>query len=284
MTLPLRSSTIFLAAALALASCGKPSQESAAGTPAESPDAAVMAWVQALQKDDLAALVKSATSDAELAKLRAEWSSKMSETPPEEGRAQFAASMAMLTGEGAEDALMAKVEPELAKMKPQVDMLLGMAEGMAGNALASSESLSAEEQEQGRVAVQALVNTLRQNDVTDPTRARKAVGIVCKTARKLELKTVEDVQKLSFDRALERGNHLLAGAKELLEVYGFSTEILLASVKARTVSQTGDKATVEVSYTLLGTERRQNTEMVRVDGRWVVQREKAQELQSGIGG
>lgn len=285
MAPPARTSALFLAAALLLASCGESSQHSDAHAPASTPDAAVMQWVQALKEDDLAALVKSASTDAELTKMRAEWSSKMSEEPTYEERAQFAKTLEMLTGSDAEDELMAKVEPELAKMKPQVDMMLGMLEGMAANALASSEKLSPEEQEQGRLAVQALVVTLRQNDITDPVRARKAVGIVCKTARKLELKSVEDVQKLSFDRALERGGHLLSGVKELLAVYSFSTDILLSSVKARTVVQTGDKATVEISYTLLGTQRHQNTEMVRVGGRWVVGRERTPPpLQSGIGG
>jgi hypothetical protein len=282
MALSLRSSALVLSATLMLAACGSESEQSAQATP----DGAVMQWVAALRKDDLGALMKSATTDEEFTKMRADWSAQVSEPPSDEQRAQFAMTMSMLTGPDAEGTLMLKVEPELAKMKPQVDMLLGMLEGMATAAMSQSETLTPQQQEQGRAAVQAMVETLRKNDITDPGRARKAVGIVCKTARQLELKTIEDVQKLSFERALERGGVVLAGTKDLLEVYGFSVDGVLSSIKARTVAQNGDKATVEVSYTLLGIERTQQTEMERVGGRWVVQRESQEpvELESSIGG
>jgi hypothetical protein len=282
MSLPLRPTALLLSATLLLAACGSKSQSTAQATP----DGAVMQWVAALKKDDLSALLKNATTDAEFTKLRADWSKQMSEAPSAEEKAQFAMTMTMLTAPDAENALMLKVEPELAKMKPQVDMLLGMFEGMASAAMASSATLTPQEQEQGRVAVQAIVETLRKNDITDPGRARKAVGIVCKTARKLELKSLEDVQKLSFDAALARGNHLLAGTKDLLDVYGFSVDGVLTSIQARTLTQSGDKATVEVRYTLMGIERTQQTEMVRVGGRWVVQREDGAPapLQSRVGG
>jgi hypothetical protein len=278
----LRSSVLALSTTLLLAACGSKSEQSAQDTP----DGAVMQWVAALKKDDLGALVQSATTDEEFAKLRADWSQKVSESPSDEERAQFAMTMTMLTAPDAESALMLKVEPELEKMKPQVEMLLSMIEGMATAAMSQGGTLTPQQQEQGQAAVQALVETLRKNDITDPGRARKAVGIVCKTARGLELKTTEDVQKLSFDRALERGGLIVAGAKDLLEVYGFSVDGVLSSIKARTVTQTGDKATVEVSYTLLGVQRTQQSEMVRVGGRWVVQREQGVEVdqESSVGG
>ncbi len=282
MALSLRSSALALSTVLMLTACGSKSEQSAQATP----DGAVLQWVAALKKDDLGALLQSATTDEEFTKLRADWSKSVSEPPSDEQRAQFAMTMTMLTAPDAESALMLKVEPELAKMKPQVEVLLGMVEGMASSAMAQGGKLTPEQQAQGQAAVQALVETLRKNDITDPGRARKAVGIVCKTAREIELKTIEDVQKLSFERALERGSLVVAGAKDLLDVYGFSVDGVLSSIKARTVTQDGDKATVEVSYTLLGVERTQQSEMVRVGGRWVVQRESKQpaEQESSVGG
>jgi len=279
MALSVRSSALALSTALLLAACGN-------GSAQATPDGAVMQWVAALRKDDLGALMKSATTDAEFTKMSSDWSSNVSQPPSDEQRAQFAMTMTMLTAPDAESALMLKVEPELEKMKPQVETMLGILEGTASSAMAQSGKLTPQQQEQGQAAVSALVETLRKNDITDPGRARKAVGIVCKTARSLELKTLEDVQKLSFERALERGGVVLAGVKDLLDVYGFSVDGVLSSIKARTVAQNGDKATVEVSYKLMGVERTQQTEMVRVGGRWVVQREAEAPAQqeSSVGG
>jgi hypothetical protein len=280
MKLSLPPIALVLAGVLALGSCG-------GGPSATTPDGAVMKSVQALRANDLPTLMETAFTDAELAKMQTEWSSQMLEAPAADEQARFATTMEMLLAPDAESALMQKLEPELAKLAPQVDMLLGMIEGLAANAVASNATMTAQEQTQGRQVVQALVTTLRQNDITDPGRARKAVGIVCSAARKLGVKTVADVQSLTFDQGLERGNVLLACTKDVLAVYGFSIDSLLESVQARTVMQSGDAATVEIRYTLLGVEHTQQAEMMRVFGRWVVRRgpdAAPAELKSGIGG
>lgn len=95
------------------------------------------------------------------------------------------------------------------------------------------------------------------------------------------------MQGLSFEQALERGDVVLAGVKDVLEVYGFSIDGLLASVQARTVKQSGDSATVEISYSLLGVRNTHQAEMVRVADRWVVRHGRSGpqgELKSGLGG
>ncbi len=280
MNSPVLQTAVFIAGALAPISCG--------GAPnSTTPDATVMKSVQALRDNDLDAFLHCAFTEVELADFRAEWASRMLEAPEADEKARFAMTMTMLTAQDAEKTLMLKVEPELAKMKSQVDLMLGMIEGMAASAMASNSSLSAQEQEQARQWVQALVATLRQNDITDPERARRAVGFVCTTARMLKLKTIEDVQRLNFDQAIGRGDLLLAGTKDFLAVYGFSMDGLLASVKARTVTQSGDIATVEIRYKLLGVEHTQKAEMIRTAGHWVVRRDAAAsagELKSGIGG
>lgn len=102
-----------------------------------------MKSVQALRNNDLDAFLHCAFTDAELAGFKAEWSGRMREVPGDDEKARFAMAMAMLTSPDAERALMLKVEPELAKMKPQVDLMLGMLEGMAANAMGSNQSLNA---------------------------------------------------------------------------------------------------------------------------------------------
>jgi hypothetical protein len=254
-----------LALLLLLGSCG-------GGASSASPDGAVLNSVQALRNDNLAAFFHGAFTEAEFGEMRAKWDEQRLATPEEEEQARFADSVAMLTAPGAESALMQKLEPQLVELKPQVDMLFGMVEGMAAGALAGNTTMTAQERQQAQQVVQALVTTLRENDITDPERARKAVGIVCKSARRLGVKTLADAQAMTFDQALARGGVLLACSKDVLEVYGFAVDTLLDSVRTRTVMQSGDAATIEVRFTLLGVQHTQQMEMMRVAGHWVVRR------------
>ena len=266
-----------LAAALTLASCG-------ASHDAATPDGAVLASVAALRSNDVPAFVESTFTADQIAQMRGTWGVEMMESPDPKEAAKFKKTMVMLTAEGAEDILMALAEPQLAEMKPQMDMLMGMLEASAGSAVAQNDELTSLEKDQAQKALTAVVSTLRKNDVTDPARLRKAIGIVCKTARKSGITSVEDVRALRYEQALGKGSLALSMAKDVLEVYGFSIDDVLDSVTARTVSQSGKDATVELAYTLLGTTHTQTAEMVLVAGRWVAKREveEPEMLQSGL--
>jgi hypothetical protein len=94
------------------------------------------------------------------------------------------------------------------------------------------------------------------------------LAIATKTARDLDLKTLDQARALSFEQSMQKARIALGGFKAALGVYGFSVDQTLDSVKPEVVANDGKTASVKVSYTLLGAPLTATTEMVNVDGRW----------------
>jgi hypothetical protein len=237
--------------------------------PPRSPAASIEAGAQALRKNDVRSFLKLTLSDAGLAEMKADWDLQRAKKPSAEEEAAFAATMEKLTAEGAEDALMAELSPKLDEMRPQVAMMIGMFNGMADAALAQNTELSDEEREQGREVLKALADLLGKNDLTDPKLARRAIDVVCGTARALGIASFDQLRGLSFEELLSRADLVFAGAKDLLAIYGLSVDAWLDSVKAETLAEEGDHATVRIRFEILGTSHSVDTEMVKTDGRWI---------------
>jgi hypothetical protein len=242
-----------------------------------SPHESVLASVNALRQNDMTTLVHSLVTGEQLATLEREWDEKRSETPEATEEASFRESMERFTAAGAEQAIMAELEPKLDEMRPQVAMMIGMFGGMGQAVVAGNEALSDEEKEDAGVLLQSIGEVLLENDITAVDSARQAVGILCKTARGLELASMADVQALEFEELLSKGDAVLSTVKDVLEVYNLSLDSWLETFTAETVSQEGDRATVRVSYEILGVSNSSEYQMVRVGTRWV--REEATELE-----
>ena len=244
------------------------------GPPA--PHESVLATVHAVRRNDVSGLLQSLLPADKLAELEQDWNTQRREPIEASEELEFQTTMAMLTAPGAEDQLMAIVEPKLAEMRPQVAMMVGMFSGMAQAAVQQDETLSAEEREKAAEIVNRIGALLLENDITDVGSARRAVGLVCAAARKLELKSLKDIQALSFDQLLGKGDIVLGACKDVFAIYGADVDAWLDSVKAETVNQSGDTALVRVEYEILGLHDSEEVEMVRVDGRWI--RKEALEL------
>jgi hypothetical protein len=237
--------------------------------PALSPAGTIEAGAQALRKNDLRTFLKLTLSDEGYAELKADWDRQREREAMPEEKAAFATAMEKLTAPGAEDALMAELAPKLDEMRPQMAMMIGMFTGMADAALAQNTELSDAEREQGRAVVKALADLLGRNDLTDPARARRAIVVVCGTARALGIASLDRLREMSFEELLSRGDLVLAGAKDLLAIYGVSIDTWLDSVKAETLTEEGERATVRVRFEVLGTSHSVETEMEKSDGRWI---------------
>lgn len=245
--------------------CG--SENGYRGAPA--PHESLLAIVKGLRQNDLRTALRLSVGDEQFAMMRALWDEqrKTAVDPADDG--QFRAVMAMLTAPGAEKTLLDQVEPKLAELKPQIAMFVGMISGVAGAALQQDTSMSAEEKAQAQQVIDALGKHLMQHDLTDPVSARKAVGIVCSTARKLRLASLADVQALSFDQLLAKAGIAFGGLKELLAVYELRLDSWLDSVRAETVSQDGDYAVVRVEFEIFGVRTSSDAELMRVGDSWV---------------
>ena len=107
------------------------------------------------------------------------------------------------------------------------------------------------------------------------------IGILCRTARKLDLDSLTELHQMSFDQALAKGDLLLAGLKDIVAVYGLEVDDFLDSFEATTLSENGNEAVVAMSYEFLGTRHTTQAEMEKIGGRWFRKEAPKEERASG---
>jgi hypothetical protein len=267
---------LMLIAITGLAACGK--DEAAApeaaklAAAATTPHSAVEAQVQALRAGQFSTAFTASIPPSMLADVRAKWSKEMAEPASEEDRAQFQEMMTELTAPGAEEAIYAKIEPELVKFKEtaamQMPMYVGMGRGILAAGVQQREDLSAEQKTQAMASIDAFAKWAETAQFADTALAKEAIGHICKAARDVKLNSIDELRALSFDEALKRGDVLFVAVKDILTTYGFKVDDVLASAKTELVSETGDAAKVKVTYTMFDTPLSFESEMVKIDGRW----------------
>lgn len=264
--------------ALGLAACGgkeqsEPASQAEVARQTSDPAKAVEAFAAKLKQNNLLEAVQLAVPPAKLDEIRAEWKKKMSsEEPSAEEKAEFAAKMAMLTSPDAETTLYSLLEPQLVKyeteLAAQMPMMIGMGQGFMMQSIQASEELSETQKQQATELVGALAGWLQTAQFADRDLAKKGIAIAVKTARDLDLKTLDDVRALDFDHAMGKAGIAFGGLKGILALYGFDLDQSLSSVKASVASKEAGAATVSVTQTMLGKTITTDTEMVEVDGRW----------------
>jgi hypothetical protein len=156
----------------------------------------------------------------------------------------------------------------LAQVGPQIPMYVAMGSGGLGQAINSSDKLSADEKTQANAMLTAITKWATTAPLADPDKAKQAIHVVVATARDLKLTTEEAAQKLSFSEKMQKVGIGMGGLRKALAVYGLDTDKALDSVTATKKSEDGDNAVVTVAFTLLDTPIKMDVPMVKVDGRW----------------
>jgi hypothetical protein len=269
---------VFAAALTALAAGCSPNNSSAPGAPVavaapSTPDGAVSAAVSALRANNVGAFLDSALPAGELAKLKADWNKDVNKEPvTDSDRQQFTDTMAKLTAPGAEDKLYTEMEPQLkefdAKTAQQMPMMIAMGQGFAQSAIQQSKDLNDQQKQQTTALVEASAKWAQTVKFTDPTLVKGAIAAICKTARDLNLKTVDEARALSYDQAMQKAGIVVGGVKQVFAVYGLNMDKALDSVKVETVSTTGDTAKVKVTYSAFDQPFTTESDLVKVDGKW----------------
>ena len=279
MSVILKRTALLLALAAAVAACGKkeetataPATPAPAAIPTVTPDAAVLASVRALRGNDINAFLTAALPAGEVAKIKGDWAKKMTEDPiTDEDRKKFADQMAKLTAPGAEDKLFAEAEPQLKKLEAQaaqIPMMIAMGQGFLQSAIQQNQDLTEEQKKQSSALVDAAAKWAQGVKFTDPALAKAAIAAVCKTARDLNFKSLDEVRALNYDQGMVKAGIALAGVKQVAGSYGLKIDEWLDSVKTETVSTTGDAAKVKVAYSAFGQPFTTESELVKVDGKW----------------
>lgn len=261
-----------LLAVLLLSAChGK---DEAAQPGGSTPEAALQASVDLLKAGDFNGLWKHVLPPADYANLRADWSHHQQDPRPitAEDRARFNETMQKLTEPDAEAKLYAELQPKLISMqqqyKDQLPVLISVGEALAKSGVSQSKSLSDAQKTQANSVLDVLAPWAQQTPWFDQAKAKQAVGVAVATARKLDLKTPEQLRTMDFDAAMGKYATGYTGFKQLLAIYGLSVDDTLNSVKLTPVSSSNGHAVVRVDYTLLGKPLSTESKLVQQDGRW----------------
>jgi len=269
-----RLASVALAALLALFVVACNNQQSgapAAVVSANSPDATIRRNVELLKAGDLGGLMQNALPPADFAELKAQWG-KDQDPPTDDERQKFADTMARLTAPDADQKIYAELEPELkqfdAQYQQQMPMYVAMGSGWLQGMVQQNKDLSDADKQQAVAAINALAAWVQKTRFTEPESVKKVLAIATKAARDLNLKTVDEVHALTFDQSMQKARIAMLAFKDALNVYGFSVDKTLDSVKPEVVSNDGKTATVKVSYMLFDTPLAMATQMVNIDNRW----------------
>ena len=244
----------------------------AVAAPAATPDVAVAMAVKALRDNNLAGLFAASLPPGEYAKLKADWNKDINSEPvSEEDRKQFTETMTKLTAPGAEDKMFAEIKPQLDEMDKQaaqIPMMVAMGQGFAQSAIQQNKELTDAQKTQVSQLLDATAKWAQTTKFTDPMLVKSAIAVVCKTARDLNLKSVDEARALSYEQGMQKAGIVLGGVKQVLAVYGLNMDKALDSVKVQTVSANADTAKVKISYTAFDTPFSTESDLVRVDGKW----------------
>lgn len=268
----IRHALLPLLAAVLLGACH--SQDEAAQPGGSTPQAALQGSIDLVKAGDFNGLWKHALPPADYANMRADWTRRDQASQPisAEDRAKFDDTMRKLTEPGAENKLYAELQPKLVTMeqqyKDQLPVLISVGEALVKNGLAQNKTLSDTQKTQASNVLDVLGPWAQQTPWFDQAKAKQAVSVTVATARKLDLKTPEQLRTMDFDTTMGKYSTGYAGLKQLLQIYGLSVDDTLNSIKLTPQSNSNGHAVVKIDYTLLGKPLSSESKLVQENGRW----------------
>lgn len=245
---------LILIALLALAACNR--QPSA--PPNITPEGAVRADLVLTRNGDFDALLRSTLPPSDYQAWRTEWerARKQQPAPTAEQKQQFAQMMQKLTEPGAEDKLTRQLQPQLAEFRKHsaqnLPMLIGILQAAGNHLVQNAAELSAPQKQQAMQALGALAAWAQNADFTDANKARQAIGVICDTARKLDLKTLDQLRALDYPQTMTRYSQGWDGLKRLLKIYGLDLDASFDGAKVEMLGNDGTRARVRETFVLAG--------------------------------
>lgn len=242
-----------------------------AAVAAATPDPAqqVREWVRLFRADDLAGLVQAVMPPAQLEEARLAYELGRLQPISEEDRAQFNIEFAKISGPNAVEELMAKIEPELEKARPQVGGALLMGFGAMHMAVTSPDSdLTAEQRAALEGALPGIQQWATSHDFLSSESMREALTLLTDAVRQTGISDLDQLRQLSFDDVLGRTDVVLAAAKDALRIYGLDADAIADSLQVEVLEQDAETAKVRASVILFGAPIWSEHELVLQDGRW----------------
>ena len=240
----------------------------------DTPEESVQQSVALIKVGDFAGFWKHALPPADYDTLRADWTRPRPDEHPltPEDRADFVKTMQQLTAPDAETKLYAVAKPKLtqlqAQYQDQVPVMIGIFQAIAATGVSQSKDLTNLQKQQATEVINVLAPWAQTVPWFDQARAKRVVSIAVDTARRLDLKTPEQLKAMDFDTAMQKYSVGFLGIKQALTVYGLSLDDTFDSVKVSTVESRNGHAHVKIDYTLLGKPLSTESDLIQQDGRW----------------
>jgi len=263
---------LMLITAMGLTACGgddNSAEADIAKLDTNTPDGAFMASVVAMKSNDLKSLIKNSLTQEQYNELVNEFENNKTKNISENDKAQFAQAMTMLTADGAEDNLYSMVEPQLEQARAMLPMMLMMGKDQVLQGIQSNPMLPEAQRDSAAKIVGAAMDWAGENDILSEDKTKAAIAAMVSTAKALNMTSLDEVQNMNFDQALDKGSIAFGGVKNILNAYGISMDDMLSSVDVSDVKVNGDAATMNVSFDIFGENVSQVMNMVKKDGVWV---------------
>ena len=253
----------------ALAAAAAPAVTSTQAKAAPDPAQQIRELARLFRQGDLVALAETALPPSSMEELRLGIELAQLQPISDEDRLEFAEKLERATGPYAVDDLMAQIEPELEKARPQLPGAVMLGFGAIHMAITSPDSeLTDEQREMIRLAVPNLQNWIASTDVLSSKTMRQALTLLVDAARQTGIDNLEDLRTLSFDQMLGHGNRMLAAGKSAVRLYGIDLDAVADSLQVDVLEQDGDAAKVRTTFTLLGARLFADHELRLIGGRW----------------
>lgn len=236
----------------------------------DSPEAGVLASVEAFKKSDLN-LMLATMPEGELAQAKGMWAMvQMAPADPDQSAA-FDALMAKWRAPDAIDALMKELEPEFAKINPQgLAGLIGFAAMTIPMAIQqNADKPEAAQLQQLMQVIPPLQQWVTQAGLDDREKARKVVEKVAAWAQERPFSNSAELRALSFEQAIGEANGAITLLKDAVTVYGLDVDAFLGTITASsTPGATPDESTLTIGMKMFDQALEFSSEMIRKDGKW----------------
>ena len=240
------------------------------------PVAAVEGLAEAIKANDLVTYSKLSLPPKLHAQMEQRWNAELARAPKltDVQRKDHARYMKQMMEPGAEAKLFARYESKMKKFQGEINsqwpLMKGTAQIFVTGAIQANENLTPTERDHAKAIGQAILQWLKPAMFSDKKKARETIAVICQTAREINLPQAEQMHQLSMIASLEKGSIALKGLKSMARIYGADINDSLDSIDAKLVDAdaSGNQATVQVNYVLLGNEISFEIEMTRIDGRW----------------
>ncbi|WP_257386296.1 hypothetical protein [Tahibacter caeni] len=241
----------------------------AASLNAPDPAMEIKHLAELFRAGDLAGLAQGLTPRRQWDQARAAYELQRNKPTSDAERARFAEKMQQFTAPDAVDQLMAKLEPELAKARPQAAGMLLMGMGALSVAVNSSETkLTDAQREALRGALPGIQRWVNTTDFFSVASLRRSLTVLTDAARRTGITDVDQLKALPLEGVLERAGPMLTAAKEAVRTYGIDLDAVADSLRVDVLERGQDTARVRTTITVFGAPVWAEHDLVLIDGHW----------------